>query len=440
MTRTCNNALIEKLEGRTLMSGSPLSVSEAGTQLRIIGTNGNDQITVTESANGLVIGNAGWTKTVTAKVSSLYINGEAGNNSIVLDASVTINATIVGGGVNDNIEAGNGNNTIFAGTGKNVIQSRNGNDTLVSFGAKAATLIGGNGTDNFWTDNVAAQKVQGHGTIHRVASFINANGMTVAGKKVSAVKTKAVSVANSNIKEPGVDAGVSYTNFSNDPIFASTGPSANDIFQGNVGDCYYLSVLSSVAKIDPARISNSILDMGDGTVVVQLNKNGKPVYVREDEQLPTNVDGTLAYAGLGQQNCTWVGLMEKAFCYTRSNQTSYAAIDSGWMDEAYEALGSNNVTSTYTAANASSLLNLIGKDLAAGQSVTYATGDKTTTATMIADHAYTVISVGTDSHGNATLTLRNPWGCDINGNGNGYVTITAAQAFGSMTGIAAANV
>jgi hypothetical protein len=214
----------------------------------------------------------------------------------------------------------------------------------------------------------------------------------------------------------------------------------NDIFQGNVGDCYYLSVLASVAKTDPARITNNILDMGDGTVVVQLDKNGKPAFVREDEQLPVAVGGALEYAGLGQQNCTWVALYEKAFCYDRTNVTSYDALNSGWMDESYEALGANP-TSTYSAASATALLTLISKDLAAGQSVTYATDDTPSTTNLIGDHAYTVISVGTDSHGNVTtLTLRNPWGCDINGNGNGYVTLSAADAFKSLTGIVAANV
>ncbi|HET6249451.1 MAG TPA: C2 family cysteine protease [Tepidisphaeraceae bacterium] len=445
-----NNAIIENLEARTLMTAAPLGISEVaydgGTQLRITGTTANDQITVKQTTAGLLIANGTWTRTVTDKINSLYINGEAGNNSITLDGSVTLNATLVGGGVNDNIVAGNGTNTLIGGTGKNVLQSRTGNDTLVCLGSNADTLVGGSGFDNFWTDNTKTEKIQNltaaennGGAVHKVAGFVNANAITVAGKKVAAAKTKTVAAAT-GIKEPAVDAGVSYASFSNDPIFASTGPSANDIFQGNVGDCYYLSVLASVAKTDPARIANNIADLGDGTVVVQLDKNGKPAFVREDESLPVNVDGTLAYAGLGQQNCTWVGLFEKAFCYVRTNQPSYDAIDAGWMDEAYEALGASP-TSTYTADSANALMSLISKDLTAGQSVTYATNDNPNTDALIADHAYTVISVGLDSHGNAaTVTLRNPWGCDINGNGNGYVTISAGQAFKSFTGMVAAKV
>jgi hypothetical protein len=250
-------------------------------------------------------------------------------------------------------------------------------------------------------------------------------------KKASSAKAVA---AASTIKEPAVDAGDAYQSFSSDPIFASTGPSANDIFQGNSGDCYFLSVLSSVAKVDPARITSSILDLGDGTVIVALDKNGKQVFVHEDEQLPVNVDGSLAYAGLGTQNCTWVALMEKAFCYTRTNVVSYDSINAGWMDEVYEALGANP-TSTYSEPNAAALDSLITKDLSAGLSVTYATTATVSNPDLVADHAYTVISATAN-----TITLRNPWGCDANGNGNGYITISTTEAFADLTGVVSAAV
>ena len=181
--------------------------------------------------------------------------------------------------------------------------------------------------------------------------------------------------------------------------------------------------------------------MGDGTVVVQLFKNGKPVYVHEDMQLPVN-NGNLDYAGLGAQNSTWVPLMEKAWCYVRTNSASYAAIDSGWMDESYRALGATNVTSTYSAATGAALLTLIGKDLSAGLSVTYATTSNVPAgAGLVGDHAYMVDSIVTDSKGNITgVTLRNPWGVNADMTGNGYVTLNATQALSGLSGIVSAAV
>ena len=259
MTRTNKaiQAVIETLETRTLMSAA-LGVSqvafEGGTQLRITGTTGNDQIIVKQTAAGLVVANGTWSKTVAGTFKSLWINGEAGNNSVIIDPSVTIDATVFGGGVNDSLVAGGGNETLYGGTGKNVIKAGNGNDTLVCIGSTSDTLVGGAGHDSFWTDNNSAEKVQNvtaaennSGAVHRVGGYINAP-VTAASKKAKTV-VKATAIA-----EPAVDGGVTYANFSNDPIFASTGPSADDIFQGNIGDCYFLSVLSSTAKVDPARI------------------------------------------------------------------------------------------------------------------------------------------------------------------------------------------
>jgi hypothetical protein len=298
--------------------------------------------------------------------------------------------------------------------------------------------------DSFWTDNSGAEKIQNvsaaeqsGGYVHRVGGYINAASINVAGAKKAAANK---AVGTTTIKEPVAEAGDVYTSFSNDPIFASTGPSANDIYQGNVGDCYYLSVLSSAAKVDPTLIEQSILNMGDGTVVVQLFKNGKPVYVHEDMELPTN-GGTLDYAGLGAQDSTWVALMEKAWCYVRTNQASYASIDSGWMDESEAALGATNITSTYTAASGSALLTLIGNDLNAGLSVTYATTENLPAGeNMVADHAYMVSSVATNNKGIViSVTLRNPWGMGADGTGNGYVTLNGDQALQALSGIVSAS-
>src|SRR6185437_10778523 len=101
--RRSHRAVMEHLESHVLMSAAPLAVTEVpvtgGTQLHIAGTSGNDQITVRQTSAGLIVGNTGgWSKTVTDNIKSIWINGGAGNNSIVLDPSVTRDATLFGGG------------------------------------------------------------------------------------------------------------------------------------------------------------------------------------------------------------------------------------------------------------------------------------------------------------------------------------------------------
>ncbi|HET6246099.1 MAG TPA: C2 family cysteine protease [Tepidisphaeraceae bacterium] len=443
---------VEDLPPRILMTAVPLGIGETtidgALQLRITGTSGNDQITVKQTRTGLLVGNTGgWTRTITDPVKTLWINGGAGNNSIALDASVTLNATVIGGGANDNIVAGSGNNMLYGGSGKNVLQSRTGNDTLVTLGSTGDTLIGGSGHDSFWTDNTSAEKIQNltaaetaAGAVHRISSFYNGSAISVPGAAANSAKTKGV-FTTGTVKEPTVDSGVSYTKKATNPIFADTGPSENDIFQGDLSDCYYLSVLSSIAKIDPTRIQQSILDMSDGTAIVQLFKNGKPIYVREDEMLPASTDGSLYYAGLGTENSSWAALMEKAFAYVRTSKASYPSLNVGWMDEAYQALGVNKSVSTYTFASAAALMNVIKQALSAGQSVTCATNSAPPGTALIASHAYTVDSVALDSTGNVkSVTLRNPWGCNADGTGNGYITLSPVTAFKALAGVTCASV
>jgi hypothetical protein len=237
-------------------------------------------------------------------------------------------------------------------------------------------------------------------------------------------------------------AASGYQSFSgtNYPLFAANGPSRDDIEQGDIGDCYFLSVLSSVANIDPNLVRQSVVELGDGTFVVDFHRNNTSVYVRVNADLPIASYG-LVYADLGSQNSMWVAIMEKAYTFFRSGAGTYQSIDSGWMDQAYAALGST-AQSTYGASGAQNLLTLIGSQLSAGKSVTMAFATDAGGADIITDHAYTVVSVGTDASGNpATLTVRNPWGVDdASGTGNGYVTLTAKQAFDSFLGFVSAPV
>jgi hypothetical protein len=452
VVRNANTPAVECLEGRTLLSGVPLGVSEVayagGTQLHLLGTAGNDTITVKQTAGGLVVGNAGgWTETFTKTYTSLWIGTGNGNDSIVMDASVHTAATLMGGNGNDTLVGGSGIDSLYAGgTGRKMLVAGSGSDVLVSLGATAATLVGGAGHDSFWTDNTTAEKVTKvtaaeikSGSVHKVSGFYNQGGTVAASKPGGMAKTLAVH----QLAEPVTESGTSYANFSNDPLFATSGPTEADVKQGNTGDCYYLAVLSSVAKVDPWRIRESIVDLGDGTFAVQMMKNGRNVDVRVDAKLATWSDGYVTYAALGSQNSLWSALMEKAFCYVRTGTASYASIDGGWMDEAYLSLGATP-SSSFFADSGGSLLSQIEAQLKAGKSVTYATDTAPAGSALLDSHAYVVESVGFDSKGNPTsLRLRNPWGIDGAGNDgsdDGYVTVTTAQAFAAFTGLVYATV
>jgi hypothetical protein len=275
--------------------------------------------------------------------------------------------------------------------------------------------------------------------VHRVDSFDTAASVSSTPAAVQQAGFKAIDLPDPEL----TSTSMKYRNFSTQPLFSRSGPKANDVRQGAVGDCYFLAVLSSIAKTDPGMIRRSVASLGDGTYAVQFVRAGRKVFVRVDADLPTWGGANLAYAAYGAQQSIWVPILEKAFAIFRTGQARYASIAGGWMTEVYAAFGRASTTA-WKAASAQALLQTVKQDLAAGQSVTWGVFTVPKGAPLISGHAYSVDSVVTDSAGNLTgLRLRNPWGTDGAGNdgaNDGYVTLTPTQALAAFTAIVSALV
>ncbi|WP_018264876.1 C2 family cysteine protease [Methylosinus sp. LW4] len=82
-------------------------------------------------------------------------------------------------------------------------------------------------------------------------------------------------------------------------------PSAYDVRQGGIGDCWLLSALISILELPngPDLIERSMKDVGLGSVVVRLYKGGVPHYVKISKSV---------VSGLGAHSFVWVKLIEKA--------------------------------------------------------------------------------------------------------------------------------
>ncbi len=213
------------------------------------------------------------------------------------------------------------------------------------------------------------------------------------------------------------------------------------MIQGQVGDCWFLAALSSIAKVDPTRIRQSIVDLGDGTYAVQFGTSTK-TFVRVDGDLPAPSWG-LNYAKLGAGGSIWVAIMEKALTSYRypTSAANYANIGGGWMSEAYNDLGSGS--NSIFASSETDWFNQISAALDAGRSVTLATRPSAL-SNLVGNHAYVVDHVGYDQSGNAYLVLRNPWGMDgystTDGVNDGYVTVGLSIAYNSAGGVTTAIV
>ncbi len=198
------------------------------------------------------------------------------------------------------------------------------------------------------------------------------------------------------------------------------GISTTDIKQGQVGDCYFLSTLGSIANEQPSYIQNMFIDNGDNTWTVRFKNGAAWDYVTVDRFLPTNSSGYLAYASSGSlfsnaANELWVALAEKAYAqigesgWTRGiNKTnSYASIEGGWMTYVINqvtGLGStwNSIANLAQQTAQQTVIDLVNSN----KIVTLGTG-RTVDYGLVGGHAYAVTNYNAS---NGTFFIRNPWG------------------------------
>ena len=128
--------------------------------------------------------------------------------------------------------------------------------------------------------------------------------------------------------------GANYKNFSNHSLFSSAGPSELDIRQGSSADCWLMSALGSIARLNPQKIRELIVDFGDGTYGVKIRGR----FFRVDADLPTNGPASreLTFAGLGVEDSLWVAMFEKAYAWETAMQ--FSVLPRFQMGGAYSAL------------------------------------------------------------------------------------------------------
>ena len=431
---------LQPLEPRSLLAAVPTistTTTSLGNLLHIVGTSGNDRISIYNTRSGLQIRHSsGWSKLYAGALAQIRIDGGAGNDLLDVHPSIGTQTILYGGAGTDTLRGGSGNDRLYGGDGRDYLFGNAGDDTLVVFGDRGIDrAYGGAGLDGFWADAGADEMIfdasadeSAAGAVHRIDGFMDA-AISATGTTHAVPRT--LGAAPSSLPDPTADAsGARYADFSSRPLFSKYGPRADDVYQGSIGDCYLLASLGSVAAANQQLIRNRVVDLGDGTFAVQFTSGGATAYVRVDADLPVNDNG-LVYAKLGRQGSLWVAIVEKAYAFFRSGAGSYASLDNGFMADVYDHLGLRN-DSLFSAASAQSLLQRLQADLTNGRAVTMGTRGDTGDVPVMGAHAYMVDSVVTDSLGTIThLRLRNPWGTDDfagHGPDDGYILLTAAQA------------
>lgn len=439
---------LQPLEARRLMAAS-LGISTTayagGTMLKITGTAGNDTITVTQSGSAYTLRTAaGFARTVRGNFTAIELKGGRGNDRVTVSEAITTPVFVYGEDGNDTIHSGSGDDRLYGGAGTNWLYGHAGRDTLNTLGGNGNDgLLGGAGADFFWADNKSTEKIYDAdaaelaNSIHRVNAFETSRFIT------GTQRTEAVSLtpAGQRFRDPDVNnKAFVYKRFDNRPLFGTNGPTADDVRQGQVGDCYFLSALAGTADVSPDAIRNMMTDLGDGTFAVRFKSGTTSKFYRVDNDLAVfNKNSTApAYAAFGQGGSMWVAVAEKAYAYARRAQGTYASLEGGWMNESFSALGLKAQQTKWNdeTDNADEYLDWVQGRLDAGDVVTMAVLTGSDTLNLVGGHAYSVSRIETLADGTRQIIIRNPWGVDgyrtTDGANDAYVAVNASGAFSGI--------
>ncbi|MFO0879079.1 MAG: C2 family cysteine protease [Gemmataceae bacterium] len=370
------------------------------------------------------------------------------------------NDTLSGSNGNDRLWGGNGADTLFGnsgtdhlygGAGLDLLRGGSGDDNLISIDGMDPSLetgrdnlYGEDGNDMFWVDlkddtrmswienplrdNVKdASTTEKNFNINGVRYFLNGADRTLDGDVI----------ADPTFYGEKSNAQWEYRRFAETPLYLNGGPTALDIRQGAVGDCWLLGSLGAVVQQSPDAIRRILVDLGDGTYAVRIQGQ----FVRVDADLPVDLydhgkpQPVFAYRG-GQM---WVAIIEKAYATVWDNtagetwKNDYLSLSGGYTDQALRAIletptynpsiGGGILKGRYSSSQV--LLDEIASHLANGYAVTFATGNDTSSGLFTPLHVYAVIGVNRDSSGKVvSVMLRDPNGPQFDATGEQLYTHT----------------
>jgi hypothetical protein len=197
----------------------------------------------------------------------------------------------------------------------------------------ADDVIDGNSANATW--NGGASTATRLGNLSAASSQTQADdliGEWFLGENLPSLSLAAIGEANLN---------PTYQN-STLPLYGPSGaPTCQDVNQGYVGDCYFVSSLGEIALKDPSVIENMVSGNGDDAYGVRFIVNGKPDYVTVNSELPIMGGGyewangsTLEFANGTSDD--WVGLVEKAYAELNAQTNAPHGMELNSASESYE--------------------------------------------------------------------------------------------------------
>lgn len=200
------------------------------------------------------------------------------------------------------------------------------------------------------------------------------------------------------------------------PLFVGD-PSAVDVAQGQIGNCYVPAACAAVAHADPDSIRDLIRPNEDGSFTVTLHPAGRgALQVRVDADVYGNPGSPRYGKGLasnGGEAPTWFPLVEKAWA---THLGSYEKVGQGGSvgQMMADITGRPNKEHWLKDADPDATWQSLLAGQAEGRAMasgTYGTAEaaRYSGTGVYANHAYSVLG-GVEENGQRLVILRNPWG------------------------------
>lgn len=194
------------------------------------------------------------------------------------------------------------------------------------------------------------------------------------------------------------------------------GVDPNDINQGQLGDCYFLAALSSLAEFED-RVKALFVTKeinSAGIYLVKFFINGSETLVAVDDYLPVKPDGKPCFATC-RDGEIWVSILEKAwaklhgtYARTEGGLPCFAANHvMGVPSESFPHAAVEGTDDFYDMLKSADERNFTMMAASRGQ------GENRNSEGVISGHAYSLISIKEFTHQGKLirlLRLRNPWG------------------------------
>ena len=194
-----------------------------------------------------------------------------------------------------------------------------------------------------------------------------------------------------------------------------------DVIQGELGDCYFLSTLSALAE-NPKNITNIIHNskVSDGNYEATIYINGEPVKIVVDDSFPVANASKIAFAGINEiSGNIWPMVLEKI--WAKCNK-SYEDIIRGNSSDAFEFLTPAPFDIYYHTQDISNSLFKIIQEASNNNEIILADITETKNTNLdtlskmglITNHAYSVLGTAVLKKPNGNeiqlIKMKNMWG------------------------------